>query len=329
MRAKLTLSVSDLAHTRFALCPMWEVVTSFRALIGTPVPALHRGWAAQVRPRCAAAGLDHGWLADMIAPTGHLPDFLNPPPTGYARTLDEELATIAATDPRQVRQDLDYLAAERGGRLPPRLRALYRDPPAQLPRLAAEIEAYWELALAPYWARIRAVLEADVFHRARQAAGSGTARMLNNLHETVRWDGDSLLLTERHCRLTRIATGGGLVLAPSAFAWPRVLTRAVAPDPPQLAYPARGAATLWESRREPRTDALAAVVGRSRALLLAELDSPASTTELAHRADLSAAAVSQHLTALHSAALVSAHRAGRSVLYARTALADALLDAQP
>lgn len=43
---------------------------------------------------------------------------------------------------------------------------------------------------------------------------------------------------------------------------------------------------------------------------------------------LSAAGVSQHLTALRAAGLTSTHRAGRSVLYARTSLADSLLTAQ-
>ncbi|MFB7668843.1 ArsR/SmtB family transcription factor [Kitasatospora sp. NPDC056138] len=328
VKTRLTLTVNDLAHTRFAVSPMWEVVTSFRALVTTPVPGLHRRWAAQVRPRLVAAGLDRGWLADMIPPAGHLPDFLNPTPAAHSCDLHDELSAIESTAPGQVRLDLDHLAAERDGRLPPRLRSLHRAPQDHLARLTAEIETYWQLALAPYWARICTVLEADVLHRARQAAGNGTADVLNDLHTTVRWDDGTLFLTQRHCAITRISTGAGLLLVPSAFAWPRVLTRSVAPDPPQLAYPARGSAALWERRTTPRTDTLAAVVGRSRALILAELDSPASTTALARRSGLSAAGVSQHLTALRAAGLVSAHRAGRSVLYARTALADSLLDAQ-
>lgn len=112
---------------------------------------------------------------------------------------------------------------------------------------------------------------------------------------------------------------------PSVFAWPRVLTRSVVPDPPQLAYPARGIGTLWEPRTPVAGEAVAAVLGRSRTLLLTELDTPASTTVLAQRSGLSAAGVSQHLTALRNAGLVTAHRAGRSVLYARTSVADALL----
>ncbi|WSG48131.1 helix-turn-helix domain-containing protein [Dactylosporangium sp. NBC_01737] len=61
--------------------------------------------------------------------------------------------------------------------------------------------------------------------------------------------------------------------------------------------------------------------------MLAELGTPASTTDLAQRTGLSAPGVSQHLTTLRDAGLVSAHRAGRRVLYARTSAAEAVLDA--
>ncbi|MFD1544726.1 ArsR/SmtB family transcription factor [Nonomuraea guangzhouensis] len=328
MKARLTFSVNDLAETRFAVSPMWEVVTSFRALSAAVVPHPHRWWADQVRPRLAAAGLDRGWLADMIPPIGHLPDFLNPALATSSPGLSDELAAIEATDPEQVRRDLDQLAAEREGRLSPRLRSLHRTPRTCLPRIVAEIEAYWGLAIAPYWARIRSVLEADVFHRGRQVAEQGTAQALDELHHTVRWANGSLHLVQRHCAITRIETGAGLLLVPSVFAWPRVLTRSVVSEPPQLAYPARGIGTLWERRTHARMEALAAVIGRTRALILTELDAPASTTELAQRSGLSAAGVSQHLTALRAAGLTSTHRAGRSVLYARTGLADALLTAQ-
>ncbi|MFJ8625942.1 winged helix-turn-helix domain-containing protein [Kitasatospora sp. NPDC093550] len=328
MRTELNFSTQDLALTRFAVSPMQEVVTSLRALAHSPVPALHRPWAGQVRERLAAAGPALERLTALVPPTGHLPDFLNPAPAGFAPTLTEELAAITATGADQVRADLDILAAEAGGRLPAVLDPLYRDPAAQLPRLAADLRAYWEPALAPYWARIRALLAADVLHRSRQAAEHGTARMLDGLHDTVRWDGSALRLEQRHCAVTRLTAGAGLLLLPSAFAWPKVLTRVLSPDPPQLIYPARGTATLWERRpgATDRIDALGGVLGRSRARLLAELDSPGSTTELAHRTGLSPAGVSQHLTALRTAGLTSAHRAGHAVVHARTAVGDSLFD---
>ncbi|MFD0573635.1 ArsR/SmtB family transcription factor [Kitasatospora gansuensis] len=78
---------------------------------------------------------------------------------------------------------------------------------------------------------------------------------------------------------------------------------------------------------DPSPHALAAVIGRSRAVLLAELDTPASTTDLARRTGITAGGVSQHLTALRAAGLVDAHRSGRYVLYVRTEAAEVLLAA--
>lgn len=324
MEYELSFTATDLAQTRFAVSPMWEVVTSFRLLREESDPPLHRRWARQVRPRLLAAGLDRGWLAALIPGTGYLADFLNPTPAGPFGELPAELAAIRRTPAAQVGADLDVLVAKTPSPAP-RLRLLREEPEAALEKVTAEIETYWELALGPYWPRICQLLEADVFHRARQVAEHGSAHVLNELHETVSWDAGTLRMVRRQCSMNRADTGAGLLLVPSAFAWPRVLTRSVAPEPPQLAYPARGIGTLWEPRATKATDAVAAVLGRSRTLLLAELDTPASTTQLALHCGLSAAAVSQHLTALRDAGLVTGHRAGRSVLYARTAIADALL----
>ncbi|WP_327686499.1 ArsR/SmtB family transcription factor [Streptomyces sp. NBC_00467] len=274
-----------------------------------------------------SSGLDRGWLCELVPPTGgYVPDFLNPAPTGLAPTPAAERHAIQASPTDRVRQDLDHLARHQGN-LGPRLRALRNDPQGLLPRVAEELERYWELALAPYWARIRAVLDADILYRARLAAEHGTGHLLNDLHTSLSWDGNALRMTRRKQPLTRTTAGTGLLLIPSAFTGPGLRTRTTLPDPPQLAYPARGIGALWKPRSVNRADALSAVLGRSRTLLLTELELPDSTTQLAHRTGLSPAGVSQCLTALRNAGLVSAHRASRSVLYARTAAAEALLQA--
>lgn len=128
----------------------------------------------------------------------------------------------------RVRRDLDHLEYHQG-RPGPRLRSLHHDPRARLARVTREIQAYWELALAPSWARIRAVLDADVFHRARQVAEHGAGEVFNDLHTAVRWDGGALHLVRRSRPLSRTAAGPGLLLVPSAFTGPRVLTRVAPP----------------------------------------------------------------------------------------------------
>ncbi|WP_433345761.1 DUF5937 family protein [Microtetraspora malaysiensis] len=287
---------------------------------------VHRRWLEQVRPRVAAAGLDRGWLAELIPPSGYAPDFLNPAPTGPSPAPAEELAAIVAAPADRIRRDLDHLRHHQGS-IGPRLRSLYADPPTRLVRVAEEIETYWELALAPYWARIRAVLDADVFHRARQIAEYGAGHLFNELHPLVSWDDNVLRVVRRQRTLSRETAGAGLLLIPSAFKGPGLSTRVSPPDPPQLAYRARGAGTLWERRTVTGTAAVVAVLGRSRTLLLTELETPATTTELAHRTGISMAGVSQNLTALRDAGFVTAHRAGRSVLYARTSVAESVLTA--
>ena len=326
MEAELAFSASDLAQVRFAVSPMWEVGASFRLLAARSVHPVHRPWIEQVRPRVAAAGLDRGWLAELVPPSGYVPDFLNPAPAGPAPALAEELDRILAAPVDQVRQDLDHLADQQG-QLGPRLRALYAEPRTRLVRVVEEIEAYWEVAIAAYWARFRAVLDADVFHRARQVAENGTGHLFNELHPSASWGDNSLRLARRRRTLSRTTSGSGLLLVPSIFIGPGLRTRVTPPEPPQLAYPARGVGTLWEHRPVTGTASVAAVLGRSRTRLLTELESPASTTELAHRTGLSPAGTSQHLTALRGAGLVSAHRVGRSVLYARPSAAEALLAA--
>ncbi len=81
---------------------------------------------------------------------------------------------------------------------------------------------------------------------------------------------------------------------------------------------------MWEGAFAS-SQALEGVLGRSKARLLAALQTPASTTAAAARVQLSVSATSEHLTALRAAGLVQTQRSGRGVLHLRTATADALL----
>ena len=95
------------------------------------------------------------------------------------------------------------------------------------------------------------------------------------------------------------------------------------PWQPALIYPPRGVGDLWAPQRES-SDALADLLGRRRARILAALGSEATTTELARRLAASPGGVSEHLGVLRRAGLVRARRDGRAVLYSRTATGDVL-----
>ncbi|MFI6595453.1 DUF5937 family protein [Nonomuraea sp. NPDC050536] len=316
----LTFSAYDLSSIHFAYSPLREAVYSFRTLLRPAGRALHLPWMKEVRGKLA--GLDLGPLVDLQAdPTGYIPDFLTPSPSTPLPDLEVELATFRATPPEVVRANLDTLAGPRA----PTVRELYDEPGEGMARLAAAIERYWETAVAPHWPRMRALLEGDLVYRSRQLAARGPEGLFAGMHTAVRWQDMRLCLEERPAVYSRALGGEGLLLVPSIFVWPRVSYRTEAPSRPVIAYPARGVATLWERGTAPAPDALSAVIGRSRVLLLVELESPASTTELARRTGLSPGSVSEQLTLLKEAGFVTPHRVGRSVLYARTPRAEAVL----
>jgi len=68
------------------------------------------------------------------------------------------------------------------------------------------------------------------------------------------------------------------------------------------------------------------LIGRTRAGLLAMLDGPLSTSELARRAGLSIGGVSRHLAVLREAGLVASHRRGHAIVHEPTALGLSLLE---
>jgi DNA-binding transcriptional ArsR family regulator len=83
--------------------------------------------------------------------------------------------------------------------------------------------------------------------------------------------------------------------------WPNV-RKLITPYQPTLVYPSRGILTLWETGAPAAPDALAALIGQTRAALLATLAQPASTTHLARRLSLTPGAISQHLSVASGAA---------------------------
>jgi DNA-binding transcriptional ArsR family regulator len=182
---------------------------------------------------------------------------------------------------------------------------------------------YWKLAVEPHWPRIHALLSADIHHRATQLTEGGPAALFADLHPAVTFEGAWVTVDQPWQGTVELA-GQGLLLVPTAFSWQRPSVIAIEPWQPTLVYPARGVALLWDSADEAAPE-LARLLGGSRARLLAALDAPRTTTELAALLDLTPGGVSQHLSALVAAAVVSRRRDGRIVLYGRTTLGDALV----
>jgi hypothetical protein len=267
-----------------------------------------RRWARDTAARIARERLGLGLLFQLVDPASwHTPDFLTPSPAAPVPDLAADLGTLSRIAAEQVRADLDVVACARthpvgslaDAALPRRLRparaaelpsdearSLYAE--AGIERLAAQVQAYWDVAIAPYWGRIRALLEGDLLYRARRMGQSGPTGLFEDLDQAVRWKQGALRIRHRRFHGVRALAGEGLLLTPSAFVWPSVYSSTIPPWQPSLTYPARGVAAIWDESVRRAPAGVVGVLGRSRAEVLVQLDVPRSTTELAGRVGLTA-----------------------------------------
>lgn len=322
------LRPEDVARIRFAFSPLWELVLSLVALQAPAEHSLHQPWIRATRPLLADLDLSEVYAIARTTPWG-IADFITPSPSGPQPDIAAELGRVRRTDAARVRADLEEVS-EVPAAVAYRIRA---DPDAATSRIADTLQAYWDLALSPHWRRILRLLEADVLWRSQRLAAGGLAALFEDLHPSIALDGDRLRAADPY-DWTGNLDGRGLMLVPHAMGWPRVRKMTGREKPgsaghryqPMIAYPVRGIATLWETMPAAAPDALAALLGRTRASILIALAEPIDTSSLARRMRLTPGAISQHLSVLHDAGLASRTRVAGRVLYRRTPRGDLIVE---
>lgn len=318
---RVHLGPQALARVRLTYSPMWELSQSLRHVVHDPGNRSHAGWLRQAVPRLDPETL---LLLRGLMPNPYwFPDFLSPPPGDKPRSLRTELRNVAALTAGELRSGIAATSSEP---LRQPLAAVLAGPnPGAV--LAKALGDYWQQGLADHWPRLRRLLESDLAFRADGLAANGLHVTLNSLHGRIAFDGDVLSLgMRRRYDVTREHVDG-LALVPCAFASPDILVVVAKPAPVTLAYPPRGVAELWTADSQPAAAGPSALMGRSRAAILAILDRPMNATEIAEQTGLSAPAVSEHLAVLRDTGLVESRRSGRTVWSVRTRLGSELLQA--
>ncbi|MEV4440297.1 helix-turn-helix domain-containing protein [Streptomyces sp. NPDC049577] len=317
------IDADTLAHSRFVVSALAETTAGLLALErGAAAHPGEQAWLDAHRgayrerlagdPVTAAlvkAAVGRRWIADFLAP---------PPGEGEAG-FEEELAVVRGTPVGTVRADL---AVSLGGRpLPGVLRD--RSDPAER---AAELLAWvWEETVRPSWPHRRRVIEAEVVARAAQLSQGGWAAALDDLRPGMGWLGEGRLRVNPYGNPPRRIPGTGVTFVPVTprHGW-------VATDPARhryaLVYPCSGALAAVDRPAVP--EALGRLLGAGRAGVLVLLGSPKSTTQLVALTGQGLGSVGRHLKVLLDARLIGRRRAGRSVLYYRTAAGEALVEAQ-
>lgn len=137
----------------------------------------------------------------------------------------------------------------------------------------------------------------------------------------TRWLGEGRLQVNTHRRPPR-TTAGALLFVPVT---PREGWVTWGGGRFALVHPCAG--PLADQGAAPAPGALGRLIGGARAGVLLLLGTPKSTTQLVALTGQGLGSVGRHLRVLHDAGLVRRRRAGRAVLYYRTAAGDALVDA--
>lgn len=315
----LRVSADDLVGIRFALSPIGETIAALQILAGRRRPVELRPWREY--GRAVYAGLCRrdptvAALAELVATTSWLPDFICAPPPDLRTTVTRELTRIAETPDARARHDLEVSS---GGR--PLGEGLAGTGVAE--RVADSLLSVWSELVEPMWPRLQAIAEQDVLYRTGLLTAHGWSGALSGMNLGVRWLTSDRIEIAGISGPDRALDGAGLTLVPCTLGG-----RWLATAPPEacaLIYPARGAGRLWGGGRAA-TDGADRLIGQTRAALLRALDQPSTTTLLSRRLGLSTGGVGDHLAVLYDAGAVTKTRDGRSVLYRRTPLGDALVE---
>jgi DNA-binding transcriptional ArsR family regulator len=314
------VDADTLAGSRFVVSPLAEATACLMALHrGAAAHKGERSWLQAHRPAyrgLLAADPVTAMLVDAALGARWVADYLTPTPTGEAeRTFDDELATIRDAPPAAARADLEVsLRAP----LPQELRR------PDLPELTADLLTWvWTQSVLPYWPRRRRLLEADILARTARLGSSGWAAALDTLRPDMRWLGDGRLQINALDYPPREVFGARLFFVPVSVrhGW----TAYDGTDRHALVYPCAG--VLAEPDRASVPASLGRLLGPARSGVLVLLDTPKSTTQLVALTGQQLGSVGGHLRVLLDSGLVARRRAGRSVLYYRTAAGEVLLKA--
>ncbi|MFF0450395.1 ArsR/SmtB family transcription factor [Streptomyces sp. NPDC004609] len=315
------IGTDTLARSRFALSPFAETFASLQLLhagtgahpgenawLRAHLPGYHARLAADpVAAPLVRAAIGTSWIADFFCPTSCV-----------GESFEETVARVRAAGTGEARADLRVSLR---GPLPA---ALERD---DLPERATALLTYvWEETVRPYWERRRRILEADMVARTARVNQGGWAAALDSLKPgTTRWLGESRFQVNPNAYPPReIAAGAELLFMPVTprtgwVSWEGRERYAVV-------YPCLGVLADDHGRR-PVPSGLGALIGTARAGLLVLLGTPMSTTQLVAVTGQGLGSVGRHLRVLRDAGLVERRRAGRSVLYVRTAAGEVLMEA--
>ncbi len=317
---RIHFSAGDLARVTFPAEPepLWEATLAARALGDRAIPPVARRWRRQVAPLIRPSMRP---LFKLISPAGQFPDFLTPEVSTPG--LEPAVAMLMETPAADVRDVLEpYLPAE----VEPFMRGLLAGTAGSRRALGNAVREFHEQVLATSGMELERRYGADLALRSRAVLQHGVDGLLSGLHPDLSWEAPVLTsygLAPGPTFDIKLA-GRGILLYPSSMT-AECLVLDVPHRRPVLVYPCAD----LPATDEIDADALAELLGRTRAAVLRSLTATASTTQLARRTGISLASASDHTRVLRNAGLITTHRTAGTAHHSLTPTAHRLLTGQP
>lgn len=313
----IKLTATELPQITVTDGPGATVLTSLVELFGALEGRLPH--ALQDEARSRVRRLDLRPLTPVLS-GNRLPEglFLS---AGAARTFDEELDWVGANTELVVEQ----IHTEFGDRVPAEYGPWLRRPAAAMGEYLMALRRYYEAVVVDLYPKLtdRLAREADVYRRLVAEEG---VTFLSRLHSKVRPHAGGLRYVEPHKAGRYEVAPTCIRLTPMVCA-PQTVSANVTSHAGalQFCFASPNLAITASRPRRNRTDPLATLLGYTRARVVRELATGASTTELANRLRLSPAAASRHLRILVESETATAYRAGQRVYYRLTDRGHTLL----
>ncbi|MFF0746945.1 ArsR/SmtB family transcription factor [Streptomyces sp. NPDC004111] len=321
---RIHFTAEDFARTRLGptIGVAAETLDSLKLLKDRDSRRVFSLWRASVGNRLADRV---GPLAALMPAHGPAVDLVSL--AGDSASIEESVETLRAAPRTLLRAELENIRFDRQHL--PWARLLADGDREVLRDLSSALRDCHEVAVSPYWQRVRSHLAAVRSAYARTLSEGGVEQLLASL------PGPDLVwrppvLEMRHPRNADVHLNGrGLVITPTMFSSTQVelLVAPLEPDrTPVLAVPAAGGAgALWGTGGSG-DGSLGDLLGRTRAETLEATVGGCSTLELARRLNVSAAAASYHAKVLRNARLITTTRDGKAVLHVATSLGISLLE---
>jgi DNA-binding transcriptional ArsR family regulator len=314
----------DLARTYLAdgPDPMWELVNSLQALqsrYGDGVLGPWRRRAVGDLRRSGLAGPVRHRLFPLAPHAPYFPDLLTPPEgaLGFAPGVD----AVLVTPRRRLSAEIGRLRGDhRAGAW---LADLAAGRAVAMSELGATMRNYQRFAVAPAWASLRTIVDADLAVRRGALGNGGVEAMLGTFRPMMRWRDPVLELPGHPSARDVHLRGRGLVLVPSYFCRLHPMTIFDQELPQVVVYPVDHQRTGHRPAADAK--ALTRLLGETRAAVLLAAHGGCTTGELAVRLGVSAATISHHTAVLRDAGLINSTRVANTVRHSLTRLGQALV----